>query len=84
MNIPAKIEPAAIPEVIVEEIPAKSRATAKICVALRPRSGCRSESACCNSSTGVFVTKKVAAASRIIALLIAQPTSIEKIVSAYS
>lgn len=37
-----------------------------------------------NSSTGVFVTKKVAAASRIIALLIAQPTSIEKIVSAYS
>ena len=57
---------------------------AKMFVALGPRSGCRSESACCNSFTGVFDAKKVAAASRIIALLIAQPTSIEKIVSTYS
>ena len=73
-----------MPEVIVEAIPAKSSATANMIVALLPSSGRSSESACWSSVTGVFDTKKVAAASRIIALLMAQPITIERIVSTYS
>ena len=82
--MPAKIDPAAIPEVMVEEIPANRSATAKITAALLPSNGVSSELACSNSVTGVPLRKNVAAASSIIALLIAQPMTMESIVSAYS
>lgn len=73
-----------MPEVTVEAMPANSRATAKTTVAWVPSSGSSSERACWSSSTGVRVRKRVEAASRIMALLMAQPTTIEKIVSKYS
>ena len=52
------MEPAAIPEVIVEEIPANRRATAKITEALFPSNGASRELACSSSVTGVPVLKK--------------------------
>ena len=57
------------PEVIVEEIPANRRATAKITEALFPSNGASRELACSSSVTGVPVPKNAAAASRIMALL---------------
>ena len=80
-NMPEKIEPAAIPLVMVEEIPAMSNAKANTMAALLPKSGSSKDFACCNSSTCMPLLKKVAAASRIIALLMAHPTIMEKSVS---
>ena len=79
--MPAKIEPAAIPEVMVEAMPANNKATAKITAALFPKSGCNKALASCYSLTVLPLLKKVAAANRIMALLIAQPIIMDKKVS---
>ena len=50
-KIPAKMEPAAMPLVIVEEMPAISNASANTTPALLPSNGSNSDFACCNSST---------------------------------
>ena len=70
-----------MPLVMVEEIPAISKASAKINPALFPNNGSSNDFACCSSSTCVFVLKKVAAANNIIALFIAHPTIMENNVS---
>ena len=80
-KIPEKIEPAAIPLVTVEEMPAMSKANAKTTAAALPSNGVSKDCACWSYSTGVPVWKNVAAAKRIIALFIAQPINIESNVS---
>ena len=70
-----------MPLVMVEEIPAISNAKAKMIPAWLPSNGSSNDFACCNSSTGVRVRKKVAAASKIMALLMAHPTIMENKVS---
>ena len=71
----------AIPEVIVEEIPASRSAPANMIPALFPTNGTNSCCAWSNSSTAIFCLKKVAAASIIMAELIAQPITIDNSVS---
>ena len=56
--MPAKIEPAAIPEVMVEAMPANNKATAKITAALFPKSGCNKALASCNSALNNLGMKK--------------------------
>ena len=68
----------------MEDMPANRRATAKITAALLPNKGVNREFACSSSVTGVPLLKNVAAARRIMALLIAQPITMDRIVSAYS
>ncbi len=79
--MPEKIQPAAIPLVIVLEIPARSKAMAKMLAALLPKSGVKRACACERSSTTSCDEKKVVAAKIIMALLIAHPTIIENNVS---
>ena len=66
---------------MLEESPANNSAMAKTMLAAFPSRGFSICSACVRSVTGVFVTKNVAAAMRIIALLIAQPIIMETSVS---
>ena len=70
-----------MPLVTHEAMPAARSAAAKMSDALVPRSGTSSSCACGSSSTAFPARKNVAAANRNIALLIAQPMSIEKSVS---
>ncbi len=79
--MPAKIDPAAIPEVIEDETPANKRAMANTTAAFAPNRGSKRLFACCKSSTINPSLKKVEAANKIIALLIAHPITIEKRVS---
>ena len=78
---PANIEEPAIPEVIVDDIPARSRAAANIIPALLPTNGTSNCCAWSNSSTGICSLKKVEAERRIIAELIPQPITIDRRVS---
>ena len=80
-NSPEKMLPAAIPLVIVLEIPASSKAIAKMLAALLPSSGCSIACAWESSSTCWPCEKNVLAARRIMAELMAQPTIMEKSVS---
>ena len=75
------MEAPAIPDVIVEEIPASSSAAAKITPALFPTRGTSNCCAWSSSSTVIFSLKNVAAARMIIAELIAQPITIDRSVS---
>ena len=79
--MPEKMEPAAMPLVTVDEIPAIRRAKAKTMPAASPNNGVSKDWACCNSSTGVPFWKKVDVANRIMALLMAHPTNMENMVS---
>ena len=75
------MEAPAIPDVMVEEIPASNRAAAKITPALFPTRGTNNCCAWSSSSTAMFCLKKVEAAKMIIAELIAQPITIDNSVS---
>lgn len=61
--------------------PRHQQCQGKMIPAWLPSNGSSNDFACCNSSTGVRVRKKVAAASKIMALLIAHPTIMENKVS---
>ena len=80
-KMPEKMEPAAMPLVTVEEMPAMSKANAKTTAAAFPNYGVSKDCACWSSSTEVHVWKNVAAAKRINALFIAKPINIESNVS---
>jgi len=71
----------AIPEVIVEEMPASRSAPANMAPALFPTNGANNCCAWSSSSTAIFCLKKVAAASMIMAELIAQPIIMDNSVS---
>ena len=73
--------PAAIPLVMVLDMPASRSAIAKMFAALFPSKGVSSDCAWESSSTWIPLRKNVEAASKIIALFIAQPTIIESNVS---
>ena len=79
--MPAKIVPAAMPLVTVDESPAISNAMANTLAALPPSNGASSDCACDKSLTACPALNTVAAASNIIALFMAQPTSMENNVS---
>ena len=70
-----------MPLVMVDDTPANNKANANTTAALSPNNGRNNDWACCNSSTGVPLAKKVVAANKIIALLMAHPMTIDNIVS---
>jgi hypothetical protein len=77
----ATMDPPAMPAVMLEAMPARSRATAKTTPEAPPSRGSSMDFACRSSSTGSRWLKNAAAARRIMALLMAHPTIIEKSVS---
>ena len=83
LKIPEKIVPPAIPAVMLDEIPASRSAAAKITDAAFPMSGVSIFPAVARSSTCFAFCgwKNVAAAIRIIALLMAHPMIMENRVS---
>ena len=70
-----------MPAVAVEDMPAKSNAMANKTAALLPNKGLSKSTACAKSSTFTLLAKNTAAATKIMALLIAQPMLMESSVS---
>ncbi|SUQ46539.1 hypothetical protein CNEONATNEC26_01111 [Clostridium neonatale] len=80
MNIPANIDPPAIPAVTVDAIPEKSNAIANIIAAEFPSSGFNNSCACSSSVTEILFLKNVIDKSTI-ALFIINPIIIDNNVS---
>ena len=82
--MPDEMMPAAMPAVTELERPANRSASAKMTRAAEPSKGSSVEAASDRSSITMPCAKKVLAASTTMALLMAQPTPIEKSVSTNS